>query len=154
MPLELSSFVEDKIQILPGSVERRLRDSISALSPLVDRLSSLPMVILIGLIVQLTLLMILLGIHLCIACGWPTWVADFTHKLGSKTRLGVHIAIGVILCLPYLILVTLHTIVVTTAKQLPAWVEVGIGDILWLNTGAFVCLLIAVVAAAMIELEK
>jgi hypothetical protein len=151
---DVSDLLPDRIQDLPAPVEDAFRERIADLSPLANHLSSLSTSVLVCLIVGSMMMIFMLALSCCLAHAWPSCVASISPKVGTKTRVLVHLAVSMLCSAPYLALVLLQSKVVREAKGLPGWVEVKQGEVFGLSVGILVCAAVFVALSVVVSSRK
>ncbi|EMD85624.1 hypothetical protein COCHEDRAFT_1161051 [Bipolaris maydis C5] len=136
--LTISAFVLDKIQDLPNPLRDSIQARVKDLSSLPGSLDSLPTAVLGCLIAGSLSFITLLLLSYCVAYGHPTRFATVIQKIGARTQTMVHFGVGLICCVPYVVLVAMQHSVTRAVEKLPAWVEIEAGKIFGISIGAMV----------------
>jgi hypothetical protein len=143
-PFDISALLPDAIQDLPAPLVAAFRELIDGLSPLADRLSRLPTLVGVCLILGLSCMMILLGVF----C-YQAYVNYCTAQgPGHVWHVVIYLIMATVCCAPYLTLILLQRTAVKDAMGFPDWVEVQAGAAFGLSIGILVCTVVFVALSA------
>lgn len=136
--LTVSEFVQGKIQDLPSPLRDSIQARVKDLSSLPHSLDSLPTAVLGCLIAGPLSFITLLLLSCCVAYGYPTHFADIIERIGARKQVMIHFGVGLVFCVPYVVLVAMQRKVIQDVEQLSAWVEIEVGRIFGTSIGAMV----------------
>lgn len=150
-PLTLSALLPDELEDLPAPLEDAIQAGIQELSPLPGSLGNLPEIVIGSLIAGAVSMPLLLVLSCFVAFGWPSCIAKITQKLSTNTQILLHFGVGLVCCLPYVVLVAVQRKVMAAVEKLPAWVQAKAGEVFGLSVGVLVCAVVFAVLAAVLS---
>lgn len=100
---------------LKDDIQARVKD----LSLLLANLNSLPTAVLGCLIAGFLLFIILLLLSYCVAYRYPTRFASIVQNISTRKQTMFHFGVGLLYCVPYILLVVVQHSVTRTIEQLP-----------------------------------
>lgn len=147
----LSALLPDELQNLPGPLEDAIQARIQELSPLPGSLGNLSKGLEGCLIAGFVSMPLLLVLSCCVAFGCPGYIARITQKLSTKKQMLLHLGVGLVCCLPYVILVAVQRNVMAAVEKLPVWVEAEAGEVFSMSVGTLVSAVVFAVMAAVLS---
>ncbi|PSN59209.1 hypothetical protein BS50DRAFT_682398 [Corynespora cassiicola Philippines] len=148
LPFNLSSLLPDVVRDLPDPIESTIRERVDALSPLADSLAQFPVFYLPNtLIAGLVLVAVLTSLSIWLALDRLSRVAVILQKLNIGLRVPVVLVVGLVCCVPSMLLAFMVRTLVQKAEGLPSWVEVEEGEAGRLSFGVLGCALVLAVLA-------
>ena len=144
LPLTLSNIVSEDVKSFLGDQ----LDDLQSLEGISKKLTSA--YIQDCLIVGLMLMLILITVFFCSIFGRFFCIAAILLKLSVRSRVIIHLVLGIVCCIPLFIPATVLYIFQSKTKELPSEIEVKKGEASGLCLGALCCAIVMTLLTALV----
>ena len=135
MPRESLDFLGP----LQSEVSNLIQAGLDSLQPLADRIPHITTYMQTCLIVGIALATLSTLLFFVSVVGRLFCLTRILLQLNLVPRVIVHLALGLLCCLPFLVLVVILHIFQTKTKSLPSWIDVQQGQLGGLSVGTLCC---------------